>query len=254
MVPKDLFDRYDAALGANAEMLQRAMASAARLIAEGGATWQEVYLALVKQYGQFAAATAVEFYQSCRDASDLDTFYEAVQYEADDDAELAADLARAMGYQGGAEELLARLQSSAKRRVMERADTVLLRNAQRDPAHPKWALVPHAGACAWCRFLGSQDFVYNKRATALAARHDNCLCTPVVDFDVENPHLDGYDPDRYFGEYADARAEVEQEARDEWAAMSAEERGAYAQKGRGAYDHFLRNKIVGRMAQGAQDE
>lgn len=253
MVPKDLFDRYDAALGANAALMRLAVTELVAQVA-GGADLHQLYAALVAEFGRYAAAAAVEFYQSCRDSSGVPTPYEAVMYDLDDSDALAGDVARALASGAQLDRLAQRVDASARRRVMERADEVLLRNAQRDPAHPKWALVPHPGACAWCRFLGSQDFVYNKRATALAARHDNCLCTPVVDFDVENPHLDGYDPDRYFGEYADARAEVEQEARDEWAAMSAEERGKYAQKGRGAYDHFLRNKIVGRMAQGAQDE
>lgn len=246
MIPRDLFERYEAALGANARLLQAAMARAAELIDGGGATWDEAYAALVGQYGRFAAAVAVEFYQALRDAADPGRPYEALAFERDDARELAGDLARAAG--AGAEELLAALQASARRRVMERADEVLLRNALADPAHPKWALVPHAGACAWCRFLGSQSFTYNSRAKALASRHDNCLCTPVVDFDADNPRLDGYDPAAYREEYADARAAAEEAAREDWQAMSAAERASYAAKGRGAYDHFLRNRIVQEMA------
>lgn len=253
MIPREIFDRYDAALSANAELLRRAMAAAASMISEDGATWREVYLALVRTYGRFAATAAVEFYQEVRDASGLGTRYEALMVDVDDESDLMGDLSRAMATGADAEQTGRRLQASAKRRVMERADAVLVRNAQRDPAHPRWAIVPHPGACAWCRFLASQDFTYSSEATALAARHDNCLCTPVVDFDVGNPHLDGYDPDAYYGEYADARAEVEANAREEWASMTPEERKAYAQKGRGAYDRFLRNKIVQAMSKGEEE-
>ena len=253
MVPRDLFDRYERALGANADMLRLAVAELAGLVA-AGADLHLLYPALVAEFGSYAAAAAVEFYRSCRDASGVSTPYEAAVFLPDDAGELEGDVARALASGLEPDRLAQLVDASARRRDMERADTVLLKNAQRDPAHPKWALVPHAGACAWCRFLGSQDFVYNKRATALAARHDNCLCTPVVDFDVDSPHLDGYDPDAYYGEYADARAEVEQTAREEWEALTPEERASYAQKGRGAYDHFLRNKIVGRMAGAADGE
>lgn len=252
MIPRELFDRYDSALSANARLLQRAVDTAAALVSDGTA-WRDVYLALVRQYGRFAALAALEFYQGCREASGVAARYEALLVEPDDEADLIGDVARAAGSVTAAGQMAQRLQASAKRRVMERADTVLVRNAQRDPAHPKWALVPHPGACAWCRFLASQDFAYSSSASALAARHDNCLCTPVVDFDVENPHLDGYDPDVYYGEYADARSEVEAEAREEWLAMTPEERKAYAQKGRGAYDRFLRNKIVQAMSKGEEE-
>ena len=246
MIPRELFDRYDAALGANARLLQEAMAAAAAAVEEGSAAWREVYPELVRRFGRIAAVVAKEFYEECRRSAGVGAPYEAVAYEREDGGDLAGDISRAAWLASSPP--LPRLQASAKRRVMERADEVLLRNALADPAHPKWALVPHAGACAWCRFLGSQSFVYDSRATALAARHDNCLCTPVVDFDTADPRLDGYDPSLYREEYQAARGEAEDEALREWRSMSREERDAYRAKGRGAYDHFLRNKIVARMA------
>lgn len=251
MVPRDLFDAYDSALGASARLLQEAVRAAVPMMDAAGADgWREVYPALVRRYGAFAAAAAVEFYDRLRASADPGGEYGAAAFDPDDGDDLAGDLARALGAGGGPEALAERLAASGKRRVMERADAVLLANAQRDPAHPKWALVPHPGACAWCRFLGSQDFRYSSEATALASRHDNCLCTPVVDFDVDNPSLDGYDPAAYLDEYQGARAEVEPDARAEWAAMPPGERASYAAKGRGAYDRFLRNRIVSAMSRG----
>ena len=131
---------------------------------------------------------------------------------------------------------------------MEQADATIIGNASRDPAHPLFALVPHAGACGFCIMLGSNGFVYHSRAKANASRHPNCRCRPVVDFDTENPALAGYDPDAMHGAYSDARAAVEDDARAEWDAMSEEERAKWKVDGKGAYDHYLRNRIAAEMS------
>lgn len=249
MIPRELFDEYDRALAANASMLGEAIAQASEMMG-AGAEWSEVYRAIVERFGGYAAAVAAEFYQELRDSSGITDPYEASIPEPGDADALAGDVARAVDARVEPQQTAQRLHASAKRRVMERADAVLVANAKADPAHPKWALVPHPGACAWCRFLASQDFAYSSEASALAARHDNCLCTPVVDFDVENPHLDGYDPGAYFDEYAEARSRIEADARAEWASMPPEERARYQKKGRGAYDRYLRNRIVQEMSSG----
>lgn len=233
MIPRDEFDRYDRALSAASALARSAVEA---LVADPPPAdgLAEAYEELVRAYGAAAAAAAVELYQSLRAAAAPPTAYEAAPFEPDDAGLLAWDA-----------EHSASLADSAAQRVMERADVTLLRNAGADPARPRWALVPHAGACAWCRLMASQGFVYSSEASV--ARHPNCACAPVVDFDAASPHLDGYDPGAIYGEYARARESVEADAREEWAAMSADERAAYKAKGRGAYDHFLRNRIVQAM-------
>ena len=96
--------------------------------------------------------------------------------------------------------------------------------------------------------LGSNGFVYHSRAKANASRHPNCRCRPVVDFDTENPALAGYDHDAMHGAYSDARAAVEDDAHAKWNAMSEEEREKWKVDGRGAYDHYLRNRIAAEMS------
>lgn len=234
MIPRDEFDRYDVALTTAARLARRAVED---LLASSPPADElaAAYAELVRAYGSAAAAAAVELYRSLRSAQAPPTSYEPVIYRPDDAGLLAWDAANS-----------ASLPDSSMQRVMGYADETLLRNADADPARPRWALVPHAGACAWCRLMASQGFVYSSEASV--ARHPNCVCTPVVDFDAESPRLDGYDPGELRDEYLLARAEAEDAAREEWAAMSPEQRDAYKAKGRGAYDHFLRNRIVQAMS------
>lgn len=240
MIPRDEFDRYDVAL-TTAARLARAAVEALLAGSPAPDELAAAYAELVRAYGSAAAAAAVELYRSLRAAQAPPASYEAVMFEPDDAGLLAWDVANS-----------ASLPDSSMQRVMGYADETLLRNADADPAHPRWALVPHAGACAWCRLMASQDFVYSSEASV--ARHPNCVCTPVVDFDADDPGLDGYDPGALYDEYRVARAEAEDAAREEWAAMSSEERDAYKAKGRGAYDHFLRNRIVQAMARNGGGE
>lgn len=234
MIPRDEFDRYDVALTTAARLARAAVEA---LLAESPSTDEltAAYAELVRAYGSAAAAAAVELYRSLRASQAPLDSYEPIIYEPDDAGLLAWDIANAPS-----------LPESSMQRVVGYADETLLRNADADPAHPMWALVPHAGACAWCRLMASQGFVYSSEASV--ARHPNCLCTPVVDFDAASPSLEGYDPGALRDEYLLARTEVEDTAREEWAAMSAEQRDAYRAKGRGAYDHFLRNRIVQAMS------
>ena len=50
------------------------------------------------------------------------------------------------------------------------------------------------------------------------------------------------------GAYSDARAAVDDDARAEWDAMSEEERAKWKVDGKGAYDHYLRNRIAAEMS------
>lgn len=79
--------------------------------------------------------------------------------------------------------------------ALKAVDATIIGNAQRDPLHPKWAFVPHIGACAWCIMIGSRDFDFKSEKTASAERHPGCTCPVVADFDTKNPHLEGYDPE-----------------------------------------------------------
>ena len=252
MVDKRLFDAYADAMGVNAELVHAATKELVRSLggvpAEGLAdALRDGYAALVSTYGDLAAAIAVEFYRRQRAAGGVTVPYDPEAFPADNVNLLPWDVQHAL--QSG--DVAGSLGGSVVQRVMEYGDATLIANARRDPAHPKWALVPHAGACGWCRLMGSRGFSYASERTARDVRHPNCRCSVAVDFDASDPALEGYDPDALGDEYIEARDAVEDAAREEWAAMDADARAEFRRthnvKGRSDYDVFLRNKMIGHM-------
>lgn len=204
----------------------------------------EGYAALVREYGEYAAVAAMEFYQEVRDAASLPVGYTATAYDVDDEGLLAYDVRSALGGKSPAQ----RLAGTAVQRVLERADETLTRNLDYDPSTAgKYALVPSAGACGWCRLLASNGFMYANEAKANRARHPNCKCTPIVDFS-DSPELEGYDPDKYYDQYREAKTEIKKTSWEDWKALSQAERDKYKKKGKGAYDVFLRNRIAAYMS------
>lgn len=215
MVDYELFERYKDALGTNADLFSRAVRALADEVDGMGSDQMREHLGgqypdLVRAYGTVAAEAAREFYEKQRGISgvaDMLGDYAAVTSYPDWlDAESAKQVnavSAGVGYAVG-DIVYGFLEGRGLRSVMGCADSTLDYNASRDPAHPKWALVPHAGACAWCNMLGSRGFTYQSELTVGAARHNRCKCTPVVDFDTDNPKLKGYDPDELLDRYKKA--------------------------------------------------
>lgn len=202
MIPREDFDRYARALNVNADLLQAAVAQAVDECAGlwGDELYRELsrtYAALVAKFGSFAAAAAVEFYAAMREGSDPARGYEPRQFDPGHGGLLASDVDTALRSASPG----AALAASAVQRAMGYADATILGNSAADPARPRWALVPHAGACDWCRMIGSRGFVFRSAATVGAERHPSCRCTPVADFS-RDPGLDGYDPRALYDEYS----------------------------------------------------
>ena len=198
MVDKGLFDEYERGLTGNAEVIADAVNALVEMLqdvpVESLATeLEQGYIALVKTYGTVASAIAVEFYRELRLQSGTASPYEPTVYPADNGNLLPYDVERALEMAGGdLKKVASSLAGASQQRVMEYADQTIFSNAKRDPEHPKWALVPHVGACDWCKMLGSRGFEYRSGTTVENARHPNCLCTPVLDFS-DDPSLEGYD-------------------------------------------------------------
>lgn len=198
MVDKALFDEYERGLTGNAEVIADAVAALVEMLRDTptetlAAELEQGYIALVKTYGTVASTIAVEFYRELRLQSGAKSSYEPTMYPADDANLLPYDVEQALEKAGGdLKKVASNLAGVSQQRVMEYADQTIFSNAKRDPEHPKWALVPHVGACDWCKMLGSRGFEYRSEKTVRNARHPNCLCTPVIDFS-DHPSLDGYD-------------------------------------------------------------
>lgn len=248
MVSEELFAAYSKAIGG----ITTGAADAARRLTELVAQLprgermdaaRAGYRALVWRYGSMASRVALDFYRQQRAETGVTEPYEPEELLADTDGLTDLDVREAYA----ASDVAGRLADRLARRALESADRTLIGNATADPHHPKYALVPHVGACAWCRFLGGKGFYYS-RGGIEGARHDRCRCAVVVDHDRDDPRCWGYDPDGLRDEYRRARQAVEEDARAEWDAMSSAERRAWADShethGRSAYDVFLRNKYL----------
>lgn len=240
MVDRELFEAYRDALGASADMAKACVGNlVARYSGElTAAELSQVYAALVKKLGTFAAQAALEFYRAQRELSEAAGEYEAKAYAPDDTALLAYDAAHSTP---------AQLPGIAVQRVLTYADETIYRNGDADPAGVRYAVVPHPGACGWCLMVGANSWGYRSRTSAENQRHPNCKCSVVADFDVKNPSLDGYDPAELQKRYSEARKAVSSDVSDEWAALTDEERAEYKRPRRSAYDVFKTKRIVAEM-------
>ena len=259
MVDETLYKQYIQALDANTNLLERALDNLAIELAvlSGDALEQALaarYASLIKEYGTIAASAACDFYTQQRQLAQVAQTYGAytpTQAQAPKDFSLFSEVGRALKKQEIGK-ILQELNGYAVRRTMEQADNTLIRNATIDPAHPRWAFVPRLGACAWCVFLGSQGFVYHSQSTVSASRHSHCKCSSVVDFDTRNPSLKGYNQAAMQDAYKKCRDAVIDDIDNTWAAMSKEEKEAYARthnirKGHSVFDVYQRNRIIQEM-------
>lgn len=196
MVPTRLHDSYSRALRAN-EMQARATLD--EIVGRSGGVYgdqlaevlAQAYPSLVRLYGDRSAALAVEHYMQVRDAEGVTSRYSPIMPEVDNGAQ--ADVDRITSQLHG-QRMVSAIATSLAKACHDSAARAIVKNAARDTARPRWAIVPHPGACAWCYMLASRGWEYASRKTALRQRHDNCTCTVEVEFD-KKPELEGYDPD-----------------------------------------------------------
>ena len=238
MVDSELFEQYQAALGANADLVKQCVENLVKQHS-GNLTKKElleIYAALVQKFGSISAQVALEFYEKVREQAEVVDDYQPVMFIPDNAGLLTWDAVTATQNQ---------LAGMAVQRVMQYADETIYGNGTADPAKPKFAIVPHPGACGWCLMVGGWGWNYNTRTTANSQRHPNCKCTVVAEFDTNNPKLKGYDTAELQRIYADARASVDDsELLAEWHDMTDAQRGRYTRKGKTSFDAFRRNRII----------
>lgn len=164
------------------------------------------YPELVAKHSYVHANVALELYQSMRGAAGMNDGH-TVSLNYDSLYQMATGFARAdlediVDWQD-ADSVTQQLQGSIVKDCGTVADRVLLSWARRDPAKPKWALVPEPGACAWCNMIASRGFVYSSESTLAPVRHPNCRCESVVSFS-KHPQVPGYDPEALRATYRKA--------------------------------------------------
>lgn len=94
------------------------------------------------------------------------------------------------------------LLGAASNRIMKMSDSTLGYAMKGDRLRPKWALVSRLLSCSWCSMISSFGFHYNSAYNVEKARHKPnptaCRCSVCVDFNHDDPHLKGYDPDKMY--------------------------------------------------------
>lgn len=256
MIDKQFFDDYQSALSVNSDLVKAAVGELGALVSAGVTNSTKVeltreYAALVSRYGKYAATVALEFYETQRAGQSVK--YEASIYEPENGGLLAWDVTEACAA-STAESLIKDLQGRSIQRVNQYADETIWSNASKDPLKPRWALVPHAGACAYCRMIGGLGFQYKTQNTLGSARHKNCKCTPVCDFDAD-PSLLDYDPNKLAEDYNAAQFALF-EGKDPykiWDTLPDSVQNHYKQlasDGHGDFDRWRRNITLSYMETG----
>lgn len=216
MANRDHFNEYSSALDHNVEMAQATLTSifntftsdmSARDIKKN---LRELYPALVREYGDRAAQVALEYYESERAAylketeQDDDLYNPGIpngvplQYLHKD----VDDTCARYHVKKQPESVYTALSGAASNRIMKMSDSTLAYAMKGDRLRPKWALVSRLLSCSWCSMISSFGFHYNSAYNVEKARHKPnptaCRCSVCVDFNHDDPHLKGYDPDKMY--------------------------------------------------------
>lgn len=206
MVDKELYASYEKALGSVFELVQRDCMNTMNQIEVMSKRYNLGYtdtLRLIEsklcninnKYGKVAAQAALEFYERCASDSSSEADFSPTTYTTPNRF-VTQDLKDAVSELASKEDIFSEAfmrgcATKAQSYAAKSADATLLTNARRDPNKPKWALVPHFGACPWCLMIASNGFTWNE---GHIPRHNHCTCTAIVDFDTKNPRLQDYDP------------------------------------------------------------
>lgn len=165
--------------------------------------------ALVREYGNLAGVASAQWYEELRARSVADGGFRALTGPtANPDA--VAGSVRYAGRHLFDEDptgILAALSGSLQRHIMYSSRETVARNVRRDPAKPRYARVPSgARTCAWCEMLASRGWVFVSEARAGGDEdwHDKCDCQIIPEWDAQNAHIEGYDPDAMYERYQEA--------------------------------------------------
>lgn len=193
---------------ANVAKLGEAAARAAAKAAGGVDDWDVAARAVSEVCGAYArmgAGLAARYYDGIRQASRVRTAYHAGAFPGyDADATYSAAISILESVQDGratkpAADLLGNL---AAREVKNAADRCIRENVKRDPAKPRYAIVPDGDACAFCQMRASLGYTYADEDAVES--HDHCTCTATPVFGGQK--VEGYDPDAYKERYDQAAA------------------------------------------------
>lgn len=220
MANREHFNEYSSALDHNVVMAQATLTSifnsftSDMSVRDIKKNLRELYPALVREYGDRAAQVALEYYESERTAylketnQDDDLYAPGIPngvpltYLRKDVSEVCARYHA----KNQIESVYTALLGAASNRIMKMSDSTLAHAMKGDILRPKWALVSRLLSCSWCSMISSFGFHYNSAYNVEKARHKPnptaCRCSVCVDFNHDDPHLKGYDPDKMYYKFS----------------------------------------------------
>lgn len=166
---------------------------------------------LVREYGDLSAIAAAEWYEEIRAASGARGAFAARLSDGIEPERVEASVGNAVGalWRGDPERTLSELEGALQRHIRYSSRDTVRQNIRNDPAKPRYARVPRGRiTCAFCTILASRGYVYLTAKSAgkedPSHYHDDCNCEIVAEFDAEQAHIAGYDPDAMYEKYAAA--------------------------------------------------
>lgn len=166
----------------------------------------DVLPTLVQSYGELAATAAAEWYEELHPGLYVAEIAEPIAREA---VEGSVRYHASHLFDGTPDEFATVMNGAVQRFVTYSGRQTVARNANLDPAKPRYGRVPQGEkTCAFCSMLASRGFVYRSEHLAGATTdwHDKCDCLIVPSWDANQAHIEGYDPDRIYAQYLEARS------------------------------------------------
>lgn len=147
--------------------------------------------ALVRQYGESAAAVAADWYDETRAAARIPGKFRAVMVDSpyQDAAEGLARRAAGALFTPTPEDALTTLLPAVGKYVLAASRATIQTSVHADPRASGWQRVTRSGACGFCRMLSGRGDVY-KESTAHFASHGDCNCAAVPSWDSSAPEVD----------------------------------------------------------------
>lgn len=167
----------------------------------------EIVPLLTREYGELVATVAAEWFEQVHPG----TFLAQTAAETFPSAGVTENVRYHAGslFTDDPYAALSGISGAMQRFILYSGRTTVARNVQLDPSNPRFGRVPTgAKTCAWCSLLASRGFIYLTRESAgivASDYHDDCDCQIVPEWESGTSHIAGYDPDRLYDQYLQAR-------------------------------------------------
>ena len=173
--------------------------------------FEDVYSILAQimpTYAKLASALTCNFYDGIRQGANAPGEFKAEVYNtvSKGDIMTAARKIYTEAVEGENTVPVTSLMADEVSACTRKASTnTVYRNAARDPAKPRYAVVPSPSACVFCQLLAANGYEYPSEQSAERHAHSfhqhcNCQATQVYGNDT----ISGYDPSKYAAAYDDA--------------------------------------------------